>query len=80
MMTIPNLRLATLVIAAVAAGVGSPAGAQEADVQAFAARRHGLKPAAMTATSPALGSRSSPGGASHARGIRGSVRVASSRA
>jgi CubicO group peptidase (beta-lactamase class C family) len=42
--TIP-LRLATLVIAAVAAGVGSPAGAQDADVQAFAAEVDSLRQA-----------------------------------
>jgi CubicO group peptidase (beta-lactamase class C family) len=45
MMTIPDLRLATLVIAAVAAGAGSPLGAQEADVQAFAAEVDSLRQA-----------------------------------
>ena len=38
-------RRATLVIAAAAAGVGSPAGAQEADVQAFAAEVDSLRQA-----------------------------------
>jgi CubicO group peptidase (beta-lactamase class C family) len=45
MTTIPNLRLATLVIAAVTAGAGSPAGAQEVDVQAFAAEVDSLRQA-----------------------------------
>ena len=40
-----NLRIATLVIAAVAAGVGSPVAAQEADVQAFAAELDSLRQA-----------------------------------
>lgn len=39
------LRRATLVIAAVAAGVGSPAGAQEADVRMFAAELDSLRQA-----------------------------------
>lgn len=42
--TVP-LRFATLVIAACAAGVGSPAGAQEADVRAFAAELDSLRQA-----------------------------------
>ncbi|HEX6367875.1 MAG TPA: serine hydrolase domain-containing protein [Longimicrobium sp.] len=41
----PSFRRATLVIAAVAAGVGSPVGAQEADVQAFAAELDSLRQA-----------------------------------
>lgn len=45
MITISRLRLATLVVAAVAAGVGSPAGAQQADVQAFAAEVDSIRQA-----------------------------------
>jgi CubicO group peptidase (beta-lactamase class C family) len=45
MITISRLRLATLGIAAVAAGVGSPVRAQEADVQAFAAELDSLRQA-----------------------------------